>query len=89
MPDDVTPKPRGLAALSPERRREIASMGGRATQAAGKGSHFTSEAAREAGAKGGKAAQASGKAYRFTKATAREAGLKGGRPSHKSKAEKP
>jgi general stress protein YciG len=83
MPDDETPKLRGLAAMSPERRREIASKGGKATQAKGTGNRFTPESAREAGVKGGKSAQASGKAHRFTTETAREAGIKGGRPSHK------
>lgn len=83
MPDEETSKPRGLAAMDPERRREIASKGGKATQAKGTGNRFTSESAKAAGAKGGKSAQASGKAHRFTTETAREAGIKGGRPSHK------
>jgi len=54
MPDDETPKPRGLAAMDPERRREIASKGGKATQAKGTGNRFTTETAREAGIKGGR-----------------------------------
>lgn len=48
-------KPRGLAALSPTRRREIAAMGGRTAQAMGKGNQFTSAQARSAGKKGGRA----------------------------------
>jgi general stress protein YciG len=46
-----TRKPMGLAALSPERRREIASMGGKAATIR----YFRAnpEAAKEAGRKGG------------------------------------
>jgi general stress protein YciG len=44
---------RGLAALSPERRREIAAMGGRAAQEAGIAHSFTFEEAVAAGRKGG------------------------------------
>lgn len=46
-------KKQGLATLSPERIREIASMGGKACHAQGKGHQWTSEEAREAGRKGG------------------------------------
>lgn len=44
-------KPRGFATLSPERRREIASMGGRTAHAAGTAHQFTSDEARAAVAK--------------------------------------
>lgn len=46
-------KPRGFAALSPERLREISSKGGRRAVELGVGHRFTSEEAREAGRKGG------------------------------------
>jgi hypothetical protein len=46
---------RGLAALSPERRREIAAMGGRAARQAGVAHSFTAEEAVSAGRKGGQA----------------------------------
>lgn len=49
------PKPRGLAALSPERRSEIAAMGGRSVQATGTGNRFTPKQAAVAGKKGGRA----------------------------------
>lgn len=49
----TTEPKRGFAACSPERRREIASAGGKAAQASGRGHRFTSEEARAAGAKGG------------------------------------
>ena len=45
----------GLASVSPERRREIARMGGLAAHAKGKAHRFTSEQAAEAGRKGGAA----------------------------------
>ena len=43
---------RGLAAMSPERRREIASKGGRTSQAHGTAHQWTPEEASEAGKKG-------------------------------------
>ena len=46
---------RGLAALDPEKRREIQSLGGRAAHRLGKAHKFTPEEAREAGKKGGRA----------------------------------
>lgn len=46
---DGKPKPRGLAALSPERRKQIASMGGQASS-----TQFSGERARLLGAKGGR-----------------------------------
>ena len=48
-------KRRGFASMSPERVREIASKGGRAVHAQGKGHRFTHEEAKAAGAKGGAA----------------------------------
>jgi general stress protein YciG len=48
------PRPRGLAAVSVERRAEISSRGGRATAQSAKAvRHITSENAREVGRKGG------------------------------------
>jgi hypothetical protein len=45
---------RGFGAMSPERQKEIASKGGKAAFASGRGHIFTSEAAKIAGRKGGK-----------------------------------
>ncbi len=45
-------RPRGLAAMSPERRREIASKGGRTSQARGTAHQWTAEEASAAGKKG-------------------------------------
>lgn len=46
-------KRQGFAVMSPERRREIASLGGKKAHALGKAHQFTSEEAREAGRRGG------------------------------------
>lgn len=46
---------RGFAVMDPERVREIASKGGKASHACGTAHKFTQEEARVAGAKGGKA----------------------------------
>lgn len=45
-------RPRGLAAMSPERRREIASKGGRTSQARGTAHQWTAAEASAAGKKG-------------------------------------
>jgi len=47
-----TGRARGLAAMSPERRREIASKGGRTSQARGTAHQWTPEEASAAGKKG-------------------------------------
>ena len=44
---------RGFAAMSPETQRRIASEGGRASHASGRGHRFSAEEARDAGRKGG------------------------------------
>lgn len=49
---------RGFAAMSPERQREIASLGGRAAHQQGVAHEWSTDEARQAGKKGG---QASGK----------------------------
>ena len=48
-----TPAKRGFAAMSPEKQRQIASMGGKAAHEKGTAHEFTSEEARAAGRKGG------------------------------------
>lgn len=49
MSEQSVKKPRGFLALSPERRREIASQGGKAAHASGNAHQFTSQEARVAG----------------------------------------
>jgi general stress protein YciG len=46
---------RGFASMDPEKQREIASEGGKASHEQGTGHEFDSEEAREAGRKGGQA----------------------------------
>ncbi|HSV36996.1 MAG TPA: KGG domain-containing protein [Ramlibacter sp.] len=45
------PRLRGFAAMSPERKREIAGMGGRAAHACGRAHQFSTDEARAAGKK--------------------------------------
>ena len=61
-PLKVTPRPanrlgtksrRGFAAMSPETQRRIASEGGKASHASGRGHRFSTDEARDAGRKGG------------------------------------
>lgn len=44
---------RGFASMTPEQRRAIASLGGKAAHAKGKAHEFTPEQAQKAGQKGG------------------------------------
>lgn len=53
QPDNI--KRRGFASLSAERRREIASMGGKTAHKYGKAHQFTSEEAKAAGRKSAQA----------------------------------
>ena len=48
---------RGFAAMSAEKQKEIASLGGKAAHARGTAHEFTPTEAKEAGRKGGEAAQ--------------------------------
>lgn len=45
------PRLRGFAAMSPEKKKEIAGMGGRAAHASGRAHQFSTEEARAAGRK--------------------------------------
>ncbi|RYF43614.1 MAG: hypothetical protein EOO25_02595 [Comamonadaceae bacterium] len=49
--NNVNRKPRGFAAMNPEKQREIASLGGRAAHMSGHAHEFTTEEARAAGRK--------------------------------------
>ena len=58
MPNEPRkPVRRGFAAMSPEKQKEIASLGGKAAHAKGTAHEFSPEEARQAGRKGGQAAQ--------------------------------
>ena len=58
---------RGFASMSLEKRRAIASMGGKAGHALGRAHQFTHEEAVAAGRKGGKAAHAKGTLFDMNK----------------------
>jgi general stress protein YciG len=73
---------RGFGGMCPERRREIAMLGGKAAHALGKAHQYTSEEAREAGRKGGtKVAQ--------NRQYMAEIGKRGGLKSRKSRGVNP
>jgi general stress protein YciG len=79
---------RGFAIMDLDKRRHIASKGGKAAHAKGTAHEFTPEEAREAGRKGGQAAHQRGTAHQFTPEEAREAGRKGGKAAlHRNKSE--
>lgn len=65
-------KPRGFAAMSPERRRQCGSKGGRTAHERGTANRFDSESASAAG----KIPHERGTAYRWTSEQARDAGRK-------------
>lgn len=65
----------GFALMTPERRKEIASSGGRIAHEMGVACRFNTETAREAGRR----AHERGTAHTWDSDSAREAGRKGGR----------
>jgi general stress protein YciG len=75
-------KKRGFGSMSPEKKRQIASMGGKAAHANGTAHKYTHTEAVEAGKKGGKIAHELGRAHKWTSETASLAGKKGGRRAH-------
>lgn len=50
----MTHPTKGFASMTPEKRRKIASQGGKASHASGRAHTWTSEEAQEAGRKGGR-----------------------------------
>lgn len=73
---------RGFASMDPEKQRQIASKGGKASHARGTAHEFTSEEASRAGRK----AHAQGNAHEWTSEEARAAGRKGGLVSGSNRA---
>lgn len=81
------PKPkskRGLASMSPERRREIARKGGRAVPAEKRAYSQNPELAAKSGQKGGRAVKSGDRAFSRDHALAAAAGKKGGASSKKT-----
>lgn len=83
----VGKKPRGFAALSPERRKEIASSGGRAVPKE-KRAFSNREVASAAGKKGGTRVDAKKRSFSRSSELAAEAGKKGGKRSKRKRATK-
>lgn len=52
--NDYTPRPRGFAAMTADKRAEVSRKGGRAAHASGRAHQWCRAAAKEAGAKGGR-----------------------------------
>lgn len=77
---------RGFASMNEQRRREIASRGGRASHERGAAHEFSREEARMAGRKGGQIAHERGTAHVFNADEARAAGRKGGAEVSKNRA---
>lgn len=69
-------RPKGFAALGPERRQEIARAGGRAAQAKGTGHKLTPADVQRGASNGGKRVQELGTGHRFTSETGQAAARK-------------
>lgn len=78
-------KPRGFAALSPEKRREIAAKGGAAVPAEKRTFSISAEKAAAAGRKGGKNVDPKKRSFSQNLQLASEAGRAGGLASHRNK----
>jgi uncharacterized protein len=74
--------PRGFAAMDPAKRREIASMGGRAVPAEKRSFSTHAALAATAGRKGGLAVNPTNRSFSKDHTLAAEAGKKGGHASH-------
>lgn len=72
--ETITKSKRGFASMSPERMRQVCSLGGKAAHALGKAHKFTPEEASAAA----KAGHSRGTAHEFNREEARIAGRKGG-----------
>lgn len=82
MTQEPTPRPRGLACVPPERRREIAALGGRASPGF---CGMDPERRLAAITRGGHAIHAAGVAHHWTPEEAAAAGRKGGRAPRRSR----
>ena len=74
-------KPKGFAAMSPEKRRAIAAMGGRAVKAEDRAYSKSREKAAASGRKGGSRVPKEKRSFSHNRALAAAAGRKGGRIS--------
>ena len=75
-------KPRGFAALTPEQRKAVASMGGKAVKPESRSFSRSKELAKLAGQIGGKSVNPEDRSFSKDSALARAAGAKGGATAH-------
>jgi general stress protein YciG len=80
MSEEKPKSMRGFASMSPERRKEVCSAGGKAAHAKGKAHKFTTEEARLAGKIGGQKIKDKAEPDHFKKL-----GSLGGKARHKSR----
>lgn len=83
MTEDRTPRRRGLACVPPERRREIAALGGHASTGGFRG--MDPARRHEVNAAGGHAIHTAGLAHHWTAEEAAAAGRKGGRAPRRAR----
>jgi uncharacterized protein len=76
---------RGFALLEPEKRREIAALGGRSVPAEKRSFSQNPELAAQAGRKGGMSVNPAKRSFSIDHALASDAGRKGGIASHSPK----
>ena len=85
LPSSKPSGKRGFAALSPERRREIAKMGGKAVPKEKRSFSTNKKLASDAGSRGGKAIPGHKRSFSNDPKLAAEAGAKGGRATWRRK----
>jgi len=77
---------RGFASMNPERRREIARMGGKSVPPEKRSFSQSSDLAARAGRKGGQSVDSADRSFSRDPLLAAKAGTKGGRASHQARA---
>lgn len=89
MADDQPKKSRrGFASMDPEKRRAIASMGGKSVPAERRSFAQNTDLAAKAGQKGGRAVAPENRSFSRDPELASKAGAKGGHASHGSKSKR-
>jgi general stress protein YciG len=76
---------RGFASMDPEKRREIASMGGKSVPAEKRSFSQSAGLAARAGRKGGQSVGPANRSFSKDPSLAAKAGAKGGRASHQAR----
>lgn len=76
-------RPRGFAAMDPERRKEIAARGGRAVKPENRAFSTNRDLASAAGVKGGRSVPPEKRSFSVNPEIAKAAGLKGGHSKKK------